>query len=179
MPGRSPTRRCRTGAGVVAIALLSVFGLGCSGDDGGPPAESLPVVDRIDDAVDAVVDELGPDVEFFEINADRMLVNLFVAVDAGTAAVAYVFLDGELQPPAPPRTGASGFTFGPDELEFDADRVLARITDELPGSTVTTFVLLGTPEGGVRREVLVQSRQGGVLAVEVGPDGAVLAVDPL
>ena len=43
----------------------------------------------------------GPQ-DFYEVNATPQLVNLFVATDDGATATAYVYLDGELQPPAPP-----------------------------------------------------------------------------
>lgn len=136
-------------------------------------------MEQVIPAIEAVVAERGGPQEFFEVNADGRLVNLFVAIDDATAAVAYVYLDGVLQAPAPPRTGASGFTFSSEDVEFDPDRVLARVADELPGSSITRFVLLGAPGPPLRLEAIVTSRQGGVIAVALAPDGEVLEVEPI
>ncbi len=141
--------------------------------------EGAPLVGQIRPAIAAVEADLGGSQEYFEVNADGRLVNVFVATDDGATATAYVYLDGELGPPAPPREVAGGLTFDAQALDFDPGRVLTQVAEELPDSTIERFVVLGAATGVVRYEVLVQSRQGGRLAVIVGLDGSVLAVETL
>ena len=163
----------------VTVALLIVAALvGCGGDDADDPTPPVAVAD-IRPALDAVEAELGAGQQFFEVNATSQLVNLFVAVDDATSAVPYIYFEGELQPPAPALSVESGFTFGADAVDFDADTVLDSVADELPDSTIEGFAIEGGDGGVVRYLVSARSAQGGVLAVTVSPDGAVLEVDPL
>ncbi len=160
----------------VAVGLLALVGSACDGDgDGG--GETL--VSDIRPAIEAVEAELGVGQEFFEVTANAQVVNLFVAVDDATAAVPYVFLDGALQPPAPTLTGASGFTFGADAVDFDEESILDAVTEELPDSTVEAFSIEAGEGEIVRYVVSTLSPEGGRLDVTVAPDGAVLAVDPI
>lgn len=159
------------------MALLIVAALaGCAGDENSPPPVAI---DDIRPALVAVEDELGAGQQFFEVNATPQLVNLFVAVDDATSAVPYIFFDGELQPPAPALAVESGFTFGADAVDFDVDTVLDAVADELPDSTIEGFAIEGGDGGIVRYLVSTLSAQGGVLAVTVAPDGAIVEVDPL
>jgi hypothetical protein len=170
---------------VALLVALLVVPVACnSGSDSGgaddaPTTAGLPLVDQIAPAIEALEASLGRPVEYYEVNADARLVNLFVATDDGATATPYVYLDGELQPPAPPLEVSTGSTFVAAGVEFDPDRVLAGVAGELDPTTLTRFVVVAGPGGEVRYEVLVQSRQGGSLAVVVGPDGAVLEVVPL
>jgi hypothetical protein len=107
------------------------------------------------------------------------VVNLFVAVDDATAAVPYVYLDGELQPPAPTLTGASGFTFSADAVDFDEDSILDAVSEELPESTIGALSIEGGAGGAVRYVISTLSPEGGQLDVTVAPDGTVLEVDPV
>jgi hypothetical protein len=157
---------------LVAAALL-----GCGGDDGGAGGDSF--VSSIRPAIEAVEAELGAGQEFFEVTANELVTNLFVAVEGATAAVPYVFLDGELQPPAPTLTGAEGFTFSADSVDFDEDTILDAVSDELPESTIESLSIEGGEGGVVRYVVSTLSPEGGRLDVTVAPDGTVLAVDPL
>jgi hypothetical protein len=161
-----------------AVFVLAAVLIGCGGDDSDDAAAAVRVAD-IGPAIEAVEVELGAGQQFFEVNATAQLVNLFVAVDDGRSAVPYIFFDGELQPPAPALAVESGFTFTADAVDFDADTVLDAIADELPESTIEGFAIEGGEGGIVRYLVSARSVQGGVLAVTVAPDGAVLEVDPL
>jgi hypothetical protein len=162
---------------VVVALLVAATAVGCGGDDETKVADSL--VADIGPAIEAVEAELGEGQQFFEITANELVTNLFVAVDDATAAVPYVFLDGELQPPAPTLTGASGFTFTADAVDFDEETILDAVSEELPESTIEAFSIEGGDGGVVRYVVSTRSPEGGVLDVTVAPDGTVVAVDPL
>ena len=163
-------------AGVLLIAALLT---GCGGGSEDDDSASAVRVGDIGPALDAVEVELGAGQQFFEVNATSQLVNLFVAADDASSAVPYVYFDDELQPPAPALPVESGFTFGADAVDFDADTVLDSISDELPDATIEGFAIEGGDGGIVRYLVSTRSEQGGVLAVTVAPDGAILEVDPL
>lgn len=166
------TRVRRSLSGLLALALLVA---GCGGDD---PADDTPSLGAdILAAVAAVEAERGTGQEYFEVTAAALVTNVFVAVDEATAVIPYAFIDGELLPPEP-RLDAAGFTFSADAIEFDADAVLSRVADELPDATIESLSVEGGDGGIVRYVALVRSDVGGLLEVTVGPDGAVLAVDP-
>jgi hypothetical protein len=162
--------------GVVALATAVLVALGGCGD--GDDDVALPAVSEIGPALDAVEDALGGAQAYFEVNATPALVNVFVATDGGATATAYVYLDGELQEPAPPRDVAGGATFLAESVDFDPDAVLDTVADELDDSVIGQFVVLGGPGGAVRYEVIVTSARGGNLSVVVGPDGEIVSVDP-
>ena len=162
---------------VVALLLAAAL-LGCGGDDD-DRAGGDSFVSNIRPAIEAVEAELGAGQEYFEVTANELVTNLFVAVDDATAAVPYVFLDGELQTPAPKLTGASGFTFSADAVDFDEDSILDAVNEELPESTIEALSIEGGESGVVRYVVSTLSPEGGRLEVTVAPDGTVLAVDPL
>jgi len=148
---------------------------GCGdGDDG---SAGFPLVAEIAPAIGAVEAEIGGPLDYFEVNATPQLVNLFVATDGGSTATAYVYLDGELQPPAPPQGVASGETFRADALDFDPEVIFDGIADELREPAVTQFVVIGAPGGAVQYSAFVTSSEGGVLDVVLGPDGSVLGVN--
>ncbi len=159
----------------VVVGLLVVVGAACGSDGEGGGGT---FVSDIRPAIDAVEAELGAGQKFFEVTANEQVVNLFVAVDDATAALPYVFLDGELQPPAPTLTGASGFTFTADAVDFD-DSILDAVSEQLPDSSIQALSIEGGDGGVVRYVISTLSPEGGRLDVTVGPDGAVLAVDPV
>jgi len=164
----------RSWIGIIAAAAL----MAACGDDPGGSVDTSFVGD-IGAAVAAVEAELGLGQEYFEVTAGSKLTNVFVAVDGATAAIPYVYADGELLPPAPALSGASGFTFGADAIDFDEAAILAEVAEELPSATIQTLSVEGGEGGSVRYVVAAQSAEGGVLDITVGPDGSVLAVDPV
>lgn len=178
---------------VLPSALVAL--VACGGSDGAKPANapdsavppaSTPVevgetpafVTDVVAAIDAVEAQVGAGQEFFEVTANDQFTNVFLAVDDGTAAVAYAFVDGELQPPAPKQTGAEGNTFVRDDVDFDPEAITAGVRTELPDSVVDAISVYGDGVGATY-VVAVTSPSGGFLDVVVGPDGQVFSVDPL
>lgn len=153
--------------------------------DRGADAASALRVDLVDDAVAALVAERGGDVALYEVNASPDLVNLFVATtaeDGSTTATAYVFTpeDG-LGDPADPQQ-ASGPTFTPDQIAFDAATVLDGVLAELHESIPRLFAVNGArgpdgPADAVEYRIVLQSPAGGTLSVMVEPDGGIIGVD--
>ncbi len=162
---------------VAIVASLTAGSASCASDD--TAGGSDPIVADVRAAVAAVEAARGGPQQFFEVTATPQLTNVFVAVDDATAAVPYVYLDGELQPPGPLIDGASGRTFGASALDFDDANVLSGVRADLPDSTIDAFSVEGAPGGFVRYVVSVRSAQGGVLDVVVAPGGAVVEVVPL
>lgn len=160
---------------VVAASVLSACGSGPDQDRAGPGG----YLATIRPAVAAVEAALGGPQEYFEITANPQLTNVFVAVDGATAAVPYVYRDGELLDPAPTLEGASGRTFTAEAIRFDEQRVLDAVRRELPDASIDAFSVEGGPGGTVRYVVAARSAQGGALDIEVGPDGTIIAVDPV
>ena len=156
---------------VAAVVMLVACG-GSGGNDAG-------FVGDINDAVAAVEDERGGPQEYFEITANVQLTNVFVAVEGATAAVPYVYLDGELEAPGPLLEGASGHIFVAADIDFDPDVVFDSVEAELPEATIDAFSIEGGEIGSVRYVISVRSEQGGALDVTVAADGTVLAVDPV
>jgi hypothetical protein len=155
---------------VVALVLAS-----CGGNKG----DDIGLVGDIKDAVAAVEDERGEPQEYFEVTANHQLTNVFVAVEGATAAIPYVYLDGELQAPGPLLEGASGHTFLADDIVFDPDVVFDSVSEQLPEAEIDAFSIEGGETGSVRYVISVRSEQGGALDVTVAADGTVLAVDPI
>jgi hypothetical protein len=178
---------------VFAIGAFAV--VGCSGDsDGGavateppvticsatgaPQAEAdLPAVSSVRTAISDLEQQLGGPQEFFEVNATARLVNLFVALNGGTLAQAWVWVDGELSSVEP--QAASGGTFTGADVVFDPDTVLSAMRGEIPDATLESFYVHGDGAGNVQYGVLATARCGGGLDVIVGADGAVKSVDPV
>ncbi len=172
------SRPIATAAVALLIVVSALAAAGCGGDDG-PDERARPAVAQIEAAVAALERELDGPQEYFEINADAQLVNLFVATDGATTVTPYLYIDGELQPPAPTRPVTEGATFTADRIDVDPERVLDQVAEELSDSELATFVVVVGPAGDVRYEVLTRSPRGGTLAVEVSGDGAILGVESL
>lgn len=138
----------------------------------GQPARA----DLIAPAIAALEAKLGAPQHYFEVNATPRLVNLFVALNDGTLAQTWLFLDDQLSSIEP--QPAEGHTFEAAALVEDPSVLLSGIRKELPGSTLDLVEIVGGQSGTVRYTVAVTSSEGGHLLVEVGPDGKVISVDP-
>lgn len=161
---------------LAAVAFVTAVAAGCGSSDANT---EVAFASDVNAAIAAVEAERGPGQEFFEVTATAQLTNVFVATNEGTAAVPYVYRNGELEPAAPTLDGAEGFTFAAAAVDFDADAVLSQIADELPDASIDSLSVEGGEGGSVRYVVSVRSDVGGVLDVTVSPDGTVLAVDPI
>ena len=158
----------------LALGISACGGDGDTDDGVEPPSFVLDV----EAAIEAVETELGGPQEFFEVTANPQFTNIFVAVDDGTAAVGYLYADGELQPPSPKQTGATGRTFTAADVDFEPGQVLTGVTTDLPNATVDAISVYG--DGIAAVYVLgVTSERGGALDIEVGPNGDVRSVDPV
>ena len=176
----------RRRAGVVAVAL-AVTGLApaCSSDEAADSTTSVarpidqgsaPVrLELIDDAMAALETSLGGPQQFFEVNASPTVVNLFVATENATQAVAYVFAAGALQPAAEP-VPASGPTFPSDAVGFDPELVMAQVVAQLPTSDFRLFTITGSETGAVQYKVVIDA-PGAELVVSVSSTGAILGTE--
>ena len=167
-------RSSRSGLLVSAVGVVAL--VACGGDDGGDDAVR-PLVDQIAPAMAAVDEARGGPQQYFEVNATPQFVNLFVADPDGAAVVAYLYADGELEPPTPP-SAAAGETFAAEAVTFDADTILDGLDEELTDSDVVVFAVVAGPDGGVDYSATVESERGGILDVALAADGAVVSVDP-
>lgn len=179
---------------VLSVVVMAAVLVGCSGDgdsaattapdvticdpEGTAQAEAdLPQVARITEAIEALEQQLGAPQQYFEVNATARVVNLFVALNDGTLAQAWLYLDGTFT--SQEAQAASGGTFAADDVAFDADRVLERVRSEVPEAVLESFYVHGDGKGNVQYGVLASALCGGGLDVVVGPDGSVKSVDPV
>jgi hypothetical protein len=160
----------------IAAALLatSLAVAGCAGGGDGAPGGIL--TDRIDDAIFAVETHYQAPQDFFEISATSEQVSVIVAVDDATAAEQAFWdpEDGLVEPV--PRGDATGATFRAQDLDFDPDRILDRVAEELPDSEIVDLAITGGGQGAVIYDAQVRSEQGGILLVRLGSDGSILGV---
>jgi hypothetical protein len=141
------------------------------------PAKDMPMVDRIQPAIAQLERQLGAPQQYFEVNATARVVNLFVALNKGTMAQNWVWVDGQLSSKEGQK--ASGGTFNAKELDFQADKVLTKIHSQIPEAILESFYVNGDGKGTVQYGVLTSAQCGGGLDIIVGPDGAVKSVDPV
>lgn len=181
-------------ASVAFVGIVFAFAVGgCGGSDSGGD-EVTAVIDSVPDsrstgqrpafvddvvaAIDAVEAELGAGQQFFEVTANARFTNVFVAVDDATAAVAYAYVDGALESPAPKQSGAAGSTFSRDDVDFDPNLIATEVSADLPMSSVDAMSVYGNGVG-VTYVLAVTSGAGGFLDIVVGPQGQVFSVDPV
>ena len=157
---------------MTAAVLLAA----CGSDD---TSSSPEWITDIRDAVVAVEDERGGPQEYFEVTASPQLTNVFVAIDDGTAAIPYLYVDGSLEPPGPALDVESGQTFVAAAIAFDEGAILQAIAEELPDSTIDALSVEGGPGGSVRYVASVRSKVGGVLDVVIAANGSVISVTAL
>ena len=182
-------RRLRSFAAVTVAALLASVAA-CSNDDApGPdaapegstarePVDAPDFVLAVYDAIAALESQLGEEQEFFEVTANAQFTNVFVATDEGTVAVPYLYVDGELQPPAPGQEGASGDTFTAADVDFEPNMILSGVAADLPDTTIDALSVYGDGVGTVY--VLgATSKVGGQLDIRVTASGAIVSVDPI
>jgi hypothetical protein len=161
-------------APVTSVAPPGSGGESCAGGTQG--AADLPQVGRIRDAITALEQHLGGAQRFFEVNTTARVVNLWVALDNGTVAQPWVYVDGQLS--SKEGAGATGGTFRAGDLTFDATKVLAGLRAKIPDATLESFQIVGDGKGAVQYEVFATACRGGGLDVVLGPDGAVKSVTP-
>lgn len=179
--------------GLATALVAALVAVGCSSSDSSPSSSTNPPtttaapievgaapvrLELIRPAVEAVEAQLAGPQQYFEVNATPTLVNLFVATENGSKAVAYVYTKQGLEPPAEPQP-ASGPMFGAAEMTFDETRVMALAVAQLPSSTFRVFAVTGVQGGGVAYRLTVDSELGSEFQVMVGPAGDVLGTDRL
>ena len=156
-------------------SLLCVFSLAAVLLSGCGSSKEALLVSDIDEAVAAVGKVLGKTPEFYEINATPTLVNLFAADGKGNA-INFVYEKGKLAQETSVAP-AEGESFSAGGMTFSA-KVFTRVHKELPESILRAFSVIGdNPNGGVQYRVVLQSEQGGQLAVFVDPSGKILGTD--
>lgn len=181
--GGRPHARRPVVALVSAVAIaVAACGSDAESDDVVPgvrdPVEPPAFVGDVREAMAAIEAELGDDTEYFEVTANAQFTNVFVAIEDATAAIPYLYVDGELQPPAPVEQGAAGNTFRSDDVVFEDDMVLSGVANDLPETAIEAISVYGDGVGAIY--VLgATSSVGGQLDIVVGPTGAIIAVDPL
>ncbi len=137
----------------------------------------LPGVALVPEAITALEQQLGGPQQYFEVNATARLVNLFVALNEGTVAQAWVYVDGQLT--SKEGQAASGGTFVAADLDIRPDAVLSKVRTQIPEAILETFYVHGDGKGNVEYGVLTSAQCGGGLDVVVGADGSVKSVDPV
>ncbi|MFP5488689.1 MAG: hypothetical protein ACLGHQ_10330 [Acidimicrobiia bacterium] len=132
------------------------------------------MVDRIDDAVAAVESYYDAPQDFVEVTATESVVSLIVSAAEGASAEQAFWSpeDGLVDPVEIPAIDRP--TFRADGIDFDADRVLDQVRDELPNSEIVDFAVTGGGDGSVLYDARLQSERGGVLLVLLDGDGRIL-----
>lgn len=193
----------RRRSALVALALVPLFVAACSDGDGSSASstdatsvdatsagtgglcrpdttlqatDDLPKVSLVRTAIEALEAKLGGPQQYFEVNATARVVNLFVALNGGTVAQAWVYVDGQLT--SQEGQPASGGTFQLSDLDFQPETVLATVQSQIAGATLESFYVHGDGKGNVEYGVLASSQCGGGFDIIVGPDGAIRSVDP-
>ena len=167
MPSRRPSILV---AVAVSGALVTSLLAGCSSSTTSPSAPDvticnargteqvaadLPDVAMIATAIDALETKLGGPQQYFEVNATAKVVNLFVALDGGTVAQAWLYAAGQLTSKEGQK--ASGGTFTKAELDFQPDKVFSTVRQQIPEAILETFYVNGDGKGHVQYGVLTSA----------------------
>jgi hypothetical protein len=184
-----PPRGWRFGVGLIVAGGLAIGVTGCSdsASSGAGSTETTaptpttiidpvePRADQIRPAIAALEAQLGSPQDYFEVNATARLVNLWVALNDGTQAQPWTYVDGELT--SRPAEPAQGHTFTAEAVTFDEDTLFEPMHAQLPDSAIELLVIEGGAGGAVRYTVVAGSTGEGRLLVTVGPDGSVESVE--
>jgi len=142
-----------------------------------------PVVGDIPAAVADLEEEVGSDLEYFEISADLGGVTLILAETAvessgetlGMFATTYrwekgeITTDGETLP-------AEGATFQASAIDLDPETLFERIDAELSVPVIADVAIQGTGTGSTVIDATVVNDKGGTLLVLLAGDGRILGV---
>ncbi|MGA1052822.1 MAG: hypothetical protein ACO3WU_11050 [Ilumatobacteraceae bacterium] len=154
----------------VAVVTAGVLVAACGGSD----REDGLLVDRVDDALAAVEDVYGSPQAYVEVTATRELVSVIVA-GGGPAEQLFWTVDGAVTDPV--EVGSIDRpTFGADAVDFDPDRILARVREELPNSEIVDLAVTGDGAGGAIYDARLRSSHGGPLRVLLADAGRILGV---
>jgi hypothetical protein len=154
--------------GLVLAALVSVSA--CDGDE----QQAGVLVDRVDDALEAVEAVYGSSQDYIEVTATQDVVSVIVA-GVGPAEQLFWTVDGAVTDPVDVGP-IDRPTFGAEAVDFDPDRILDRLRDELPNSEIVDLAVTGDGAGGAIYDARVRSSQGGTLLVLLAGDGRILGV---
>jgi len=142
-----------------------------------------PVVGDIPAAVADLEEEVGSDLEYFEISADLGGVTLILAETAvessgetlGMFATTYrweqgeITTDGETLP-------AEGATFQASAIDLDPETLFERIDAELSVPVIADVAIQGNGTGSTVIDATVVNDKGGTLLVLLAGDGRILGV---
>jgi hypothetical protein len=137
---------------------------------GGSAPPAAPLIGEIAPALA----EFAPDAELYQVSATLEAVEIVAKV--ADQAVGYRYADGALSD-GEPLGPAEGFTFLPAEVAFDPERLLAGLSADLGDPVVARVDVIAGAEGVVYSAEVLSDR-GGVLLVDLGPDGSVRGVVP-
>jgi hypothetical protein len=156
-------QRCLTAFVTTLVTLL----VACGGGSEAPPA---PLIGDIP----AALAEFAPDTELYQVSATLEAVE--VVAKTSDQAVGYRYANGALSD-GEPLGAAEGFTFRPADVAFDSERLLAGLNADLDHPVVTRVDVIAGADGVVYSAEVLSDR-GGVLLVDLGPDGSVQGVVP-
>ena len=168
-----------------ALVFVSVWLVACSSES---KAEPL-AIEEIGEAISAVGDRFGADVDFYEINATSDGVNLFVSTigaDASPAVVQARFTRAGGLVVADEAVPAEGPSFRGSAVDFDSTSIIEDATSQLSTAQPRMFIITAVddaaniaPNERVSYRLIMESQRGGRLVVLLDSQGTVLGTDVL